>query len=235
MYQEKQIPKLSRYESTFIIIIAAYTTVLVLTNIIGSKLFDVFGATLTAGIITYPITFLLTDVCSELYGEKRSRMVVYIGFFMNLLMLVIVQISIYLSPSLSWGSTIVPSLNSPELMQSAWVATFGVGAYLVFGSMLAYMVSHLVDVRVFHFVKSFTGEKYLWLRNNVSTIVAQLIDTIIVNAILFYGVFGWGFWQGVSVMLTIYLFKLAIALIDTPLIYASIYWLKKYFQNDSNN
>ena len=97
--------------------------------------------------------------------------------------------------------------------------------------MLAYMTAQLLDVRLYHFWKKLTKGKHLWLRNNGSTMVSQFVDTAIVNSILFYWGFGWEFWQGVEVMLTIYFYKLMIAIIDTPLIYLGVHLTKKQLQN----
>ena len=95
--------------------------------------------------------------------------------------------------------------------------------------MLAYMVAQLLDVRLYHMWKKITKGKYLWIRNNGSTSISQLVDTFIVNSILFYWGFGWEFWQGISVMFTIYIYKLILAALDTPLIYLSVAIIRKKF------
>ena len=221
-----QSQSLNRYNLVYLVLATTFVVLLVLTNIIGQKLFILFGETLTAGIITYPLTFLITDVTSEIYGAKRARLMVILGFAMSLLMLILVQVSIALPESPFWNSTLVDGYTEGSSMQNAWVASFGVGWWLVTGSMLAYAIAQLVDVRLFHFFRNLTGGKHLWLRNNGSTLISQLIDTFTVNSFLFYGAFGWDFWTGIRVMFTIYLFKLAIALFDTPLCYLSVSGLK---------
>ena len=92
--------------------------------------------------------------------------------------------------------------------QNAFNSVFSVNGKLLFGSMLAYMVAQLLDVRLYHMWKKITKGKYLWIRNNGSTSISQLVDTFIVNSILFYWGFGWEFWQGISVMFTIYILSL---------------------------
>ena len=217
-----------RYEISYLVILTTFTTLLVLTNVIGAKLFIVSGITLTAGIITYPLTFLLTDVCSEVFGAKRSRIIILVGFAMSLLMLMIVQISIALPPSAVWASELVPQFDNGAKMQEVWVATFSLGWWLVSGSMLAYMLAQLCDVAVFHWIRKLTRGRYLWLRNNGSTIVSQLVDTFVVNSFLFYGAFGWDFIVGLKIMAVIYVFKILIALLDTPLCYLCVKQLRRY-------
>jgi len=200
----------------------------VLTNIIGQKLFVWFDQTLTAGLITYPLTFLITDMVSEIYGKRRADRMVIMGFTMTLVMLVIVQISMALPASPIWASTLATNMDDGIAMQNAWMASFGVGGWLVGGSMCAYLAAQLTDNWLFHFWRRLTNGKHLWLRNNGSTMVSQLVDTFIVNSFLFYGAFGWEFVAGLKVMAVIYLFKLGIAAADTPLCYLGIFALRRY-------
>ena len=223
-------PPLPWADRVYVLLAMMFVTLLVLTNIIGQKLFVWFGETLTAGIITYPLTFLITDVVSEIFGKRRADRMVLMGFFMSLLMLVIVQISIALPASPFWASTIAEGLDNGEAMQNAWVASFGVGWWLVTGSMTAYLVAQLADNFLFHFWRGVTRGKHLWLRNNGSTMVSQLLDTFIVNSFLFYGAFGWEFIQGIQVMAVIYLFKLAIAACDTPFCYLAIFAVRRFIE-----
>ncbi|MEE9393580.1 MAG: queuosine precursor transporter [Planctomycetota bacterium] len=217
-------------ERAYLFLVTTFATLLVLTNVIGAKLFvdPFFGQTLTTGIITYPLTFLITDVVSEIYGKHRADRMVIIGFVMSLLMLAVVQISISVPASPFWTSQYVPEFDNATLMQKGWLASFGVGKWLVCGSMCAYLAAQLCDNYLFHFWRRLTKGRHLWLRNNLSTPVSQLVDTFIVGCFLFYGAFGWGFWAGVEVMLVIYLFKLAIALLDTPLCYLGVWALRRH-------
>ena len=222
----------SRRDRVYVVLAVLFVTLLILTNIIGQKLFLLFGETLTAGLITYPLTFLITDLVSEIYGKRRADRMVVMGFAMTLVMLVIVQISIALPASPIWGSTIAVGLADGPAMQNAWLGSFGVGWWLVTGSMCAYLIAQLIDNWLFHFWRQLTNGKHLWLRNNGSTMFSQLVDTFIVNSFLFYGAFGWEFVAGLKVMGVIYLFKLAIAALDTPLCYLAIGGLKRYLSAD---
>ena len=221
-------------DQTYIILTTLFSVVLVLTNIIGVKLFQgPFNSNthaLTTGIITYPVTFLLTDVVSEIWGAKKANTMVLIGFLMSIVMLLLVQIAIHLPAHPYWVAPDNPfEYGSVSEYQNAFNSVFSVNGKLLFGSMLAYMVAQLLDVRLYHMWKRITKGKYLWIRNNGSTSISQLVDTFIVNSILFYWGFGWEFWQGISVMFTIYCYKLILAAIDTPLIYLSVALIRKKF------
>lgn len=218
--------------TVFAVLMAAFVVVLVLTNIIGVKLFlafpetlpkGIFGEaiTLTTGLITYPITFLLTDIVCEVFGRKRANLMVVTGFVMSLVSLVLIHIALVLPGSPAWPLGNAGYETIAE-MQKAFESVFTLPGILIFGSMTAYLVAQLLDVRMFHFWKRVTDGKHLWLRNNASTIVSQLVDTIIVNSI-FLG-FGLGLdWATVGqIIIASYLFKILIALIDTPFCYLGV-------------
>ena len=213
----------SRYERIYLVLAASFVTLLVLTNIVGIKLFrsplDPEFA-LTTGIITYPLTFLFTDLVSEIYGKKRADFMVALGFGMSLLMLLIVQVAVAVPPHPFWVAGFYESVDQ---YQYAFESVFSLQGILLFGSMLAYLCAQLTDNYLYHFWKRLTGGKHLWLRNNGSTWISQLVDTAIVNSILFYGGFGMEFWTGVGIMWTIYWHKLIIAAIDTPFIYGGVW------------
>lgn len=225
-------------ESVFSVLMAGFVVMLVLTNIIGVKLFlafpetlpnGIFGQaiTLTTGLITYPLTFLITDVVCEVYGRQKANLMVVTGFFMSLLSLVLIQIALALPGSPAWTS-VSPAFNTVGDMQTAFESVFTLPGVLIFASMTAYLVAQLLDVRMFHFWKRVTGGRHLWLRNNASTMVSQMVDTIIVNSI-FLG-FGLGLgWTLVSqIVIASYVFKLLIAALDTPFIYLGVALVRRY-------
>ncbi|MGA0393256.1 MAG: queuosine precursor transporter [Rhodospirillales bacterium] len=231
--QNNEITELSQKSfAVFAVLMAAFVVVLVLTNIIGVKLFlafpetlpkGIFGEaiTLTTGLITYPITFLLTDIVCEVFGRKRANLMVVTGFVMSLVSLVLIHIALVLPGAPAWPSG-NPDYGTVGEMQKAFESVFTLPGILIFGSMTAYLAAQLLDVRLFHFWKRLTQGKHLWLRNNASTIVSQLVDTIIVNSI-FLG-FGLGLdWVIVGqIIVASYLFKILIALIDTPFCYLGV-------------
>jgi len=231
-------------ERIYLLLATAFSVVLVLTNIIGFKLFQAPfkpDFALTAGIITYPVTFLITDIVSEVYGKRRADFMVLVGFLMSLLMLGIVQMAVYLAPHPYWvppdapffadgwqaGEGLSAGGTALQGYQHAFHSVFALNGILLVGSMLAYLCAQLTDNYLFHFWKRLTKGKHLWLRNNGSTMVSQAVDTLVVNSILFFVGFGMDYATGFSIMLTIYVYKLVFAVLDTPLIYLGVYGVKR--------
>ena len=247
---------LSKSDKTYVFMASMFVTILVLTNIIGTKLFLIFAETfpegffgspfiLTSGIITYPLTFWFTDIVSEIWGKKRADLMVIYGFFASLIMLGILMLAKALPPAAIWtigahhaefynpiyhikdAAGTVTGVRS-EAAQAAFEFTFEAPGILLFSSMLAYLVAQLTDNYLFHFWRRLTAGKHLWLRNNGSTAVSQLLDTMIVNGIFLN--FYWGLPAGtiVEIIITVYVFKLGMALLDTPFIYLGVFALKKF-------
>jgi len=229
-----------REETAYVVLASAFSVVLVLTNVVGVKLFtfDYFGLldkpiTLTSGIVTYPLTFLFTDVVSEMYGKKRADFMVILGFFLSLLMLGIVALVTGLPGAEVWVNR---ELGFSEVagMQRAFETVFTLPGVLVAASMTAYLTAQLLDNRLFHFWRRRTKGKYLWLRNNGSTIISQFIDTIIVNSIFL----GWGMGLSAevvwSVILANYVCKVCLAALDTPMIYLTVHFLRRYLGQKEN-
>ena len=227
-------PMTERARLVYLWYAAAFAVVLVLTNIIGTKLFLLDleplnqllnggdPITLTAGIVTYPITFWLTDVVSEIWGRKRADAMVILGFGMSLLMLLTVQVAKALPPS-DWYTLPERGFETGAAMDNAFHAVFAYPHILLFASMTAYLVAQLFDVRLYHFWWRVTKGKHLWVRNNGSTMISQLVDTIIVNGIFLR--FGLGMeWSAVwAVIVAVYVCKMIMAWIDTPLIYLGVF------------
>jgi uncharacterized PurR-regulated membrane protein YhhQ (DUF165 family) len=245
------------YERVYLLLAASFAVLLVLTNILGIKLFvapgyeitsrilfflpaDANGFALTTGIITYPLTFLITDLVSEIYGKRRADFMVLVGFLMSVLMLIIAQIALRVPPHMYWVPppdpqalgffadwVPAPFYDSVGGYQHAFASVFSLNGVLLLGSMCAYAVAQLSDNWLYHFWKRTTKGRHLWLRNNGSTVISQLLDTAIVNSFLFFIGFGWGLWQAVQVMVVIYVYKVIIALLDTPLIYLGVFVLRR--------
>ena len=226
------------YIKIYSILMSVFVVMLVLTNIIGTKIFILFGNTfpngifgsplaLTAGIITYPITFLVTDVTSEIFGKKRANLMVIVGFFCSLLTLLIITIVLNLEPSEIWLSG--TSYSNIDEIELAFKTVFTLPGVLIFASMLAYLVAQLIDIKIFHFIKKVTKSKHLWLRNNLSTMVSQLIDTIIVNSIFLGFGMGLQFEVVCKIIIANYLIKILFAMIDTPLVYVVTHNIKKKY------
>ena len=182
--------------------------------------------TLTTGILTYPLTFVLTDLVSELWGRKRADFMVWMGFAMSFVMLVLVKLARALPPSPLWTNAELGM--DADGLQAAFDASFFYPGSLLFASMTAYLVAQLLDVRLYHFWWRVTKGGHMWVRNNGSTMISQLVDTIIVNGIFLH----WGLlmdWATVfEIIAAVYLCKVVLALLDTPLIYVGRAMLWRY-------
>ena len=202
----------------YIILAGIFIASLVTCNLIANKFvtvnlgFKVF--IVSAGILPYPLTFLVTDLISELYGQKKANLVVFSGFVASIFVLSFLWLGAQFN---SIPNSIVDNFTYNLVFQNAW--------RLITASMAAYLFAQFIDVRIFHFWKKLTNGKHLWLRNNGSTIASQLIDTTLVISILFVGV--WDTDQILSAIIDGWIFKMLMALLDTPIIYAIIYFLKR--------
>lgn len=223
---------LSRESSCYLVMVTTFSVVFVLGNVVGVKLIraPLFSdLALTPGVLTYPLTFLLTDIVSEIWGEKRANFMVYMGFFMSLLMLAVIQMAMVLPGHPVWAVPGNPyGYETVEEYQRAFTSVFGINGKLLFGSMLGYLVAQLIDVRLFHLIRRATGGKYLWLRNNGSTMISQLIDTFIVGSCFLFWGLGMDFQAGLAVMGSLYVYKWFFAICDTPFVYLGRALLCRY-------
>ena len=206
----------------FLIFAALFVASLVASNLIFQKFFywDFFGwyrFEISVGILPYPITFLITDLISELYGKKKANQVVTAGIFASFFSLLIVFVA-DLAPASDWS----PVTNS------MFTKVFGATVIAVMASMTAYLLAQYVDIHIFHFWKKLTRGKHLWLRNNASTFFSQFVDTCAVLLLLCsFGQIDWTLFG--SLLLSGFLFKVLIALLDTPVLYFSVYLFRKRF------
>ena len=201
----------------FLVLSGIFIASLVTCNLIANKFVTVdFGFKVfivSAGILPYPLTFLVTDLISELYGQKKANLVVFSGFVASMFVLLFLWLG-------GQFNAIPDSLVNDETYNSVFRNAWR----LIAASMIAYLFAQFVDVRIFHFWKRLTNGKHLWLRNNGSTIASQLVDTTLVICILFIGV--WNTDQIISAIIDGWIFKMLMALIDTPIIYGVIHLLK---------
>ena len=179
--------------------------------------FGNFTFEISAGILPYPITFLVTDIISEIYGRKKANQLVISGFIASIFIMLVTMIA-QTVPATSWS----------PINDETFTKVFGLFGPAVFASMTAYLIAQFVDIRIFHILKEFTKGKHLWLRNNGSTIFSQLVDTSAVLLLLCsFDVIEWS--RFYSLLINGFLFKLLVALVDTPLFYLSSWYLKKSF------
>ena len=208
---------------------ALFITSLVVSNLIFQKFFywkpfgdvTVFGAPLfeiSVGVLPYPLTFLITDLISEIFGQKKANQIVTAGIFASFFSMGIVLIS-----------DLAPAIPGSPVDDVLFSQVFALSPIAVLASMLAYLCAQYVDIAIYHFWKRLTKGRYLWLRNNFSTFSSQIIDTTtVVGLLCLFGVIPWKMFQGL--VISGVLFKIFIALLDTPLLYLFVYILRKRFK-----
>jgi len=205
-----------------------FITSLVVSNLIFQKFFywypvnvEIFGSKLfeiSVGILPYPITFLITDLISEIYGKKRANDIVIVGVFASLFSLLIIYVA-----------SIVPATSWSPVNDSLFNTAFGNSTIAVFASMITYLFAQFVDIHIYHFWKRLTKGKHLWLRNNFSTWFSQFIDTFTILSLLCsFGIIDWANFKGL--LISGFLFKVFVALLDTPLLYLGVYLFRKRFK-----
>ena len=228
----------ARREGVFLVLAGLFIATLAMLNILGITRFvdlsfevPLLGLrvpmVIAVGMLPYPVTFLCTDFISEFYGRRRANGVVLVGLLVNLWVM-----------GFLWLGGVLPGAGSDapdglffELRRLAFGA--------VFASMVAYLVAQLIDVQLFHFWKRLTGGRHLWLRNNGSTMVSQLVDTTAVILITHFYAHalplepGLALWPQLGVLIgSGYAFKLAVAAADTLPFYLGVRWLRGYLGPD---
>lgn len=189
--------------SNLMLLKGIFITSLIIANIVSAKVVSFWGLVVPAAIVAYPLTFLMTDVIGELWGKDEANKTVKLGFICQLMSLALIGAAILLP--------VAEFANNQAEFQSIMGQSFRV----VGASLIAYLLAQFNDVHIFHALKAKTGGKYKWLRNNVSTMTSQLIDTAIFITIAFYGVVP----SIMTMILSQYLIKVVYALLDTPFFY----------------
>lgn len=206
----------------YLILGALFIASLVVSNLIFQKFFywDFFGIytfEISVGILPYPITFLITDIISEVYGKKKANQVVTAGIFASFFSLLII-----------YTSAAVPATDWSPIDDALFNKVFGATAIAVLASMMAYLFAQYIDIQIFHFWKRVTKGKHLWIRNNFSTFFSQFIDTFTVLFLLCsFGKIDWALFGGL--LLSGFLFKVLVAVCDTPFLYGAVFALRKRF------
>jgi len=205
----------------YVLLGGLFITALVACNLIANKFVTVnlgfYTFILSAGVLPYPLTFLITDILSEIYGRAKTNMVVLVGFVASLFVLLILWMGGQFN---AIPNSPVSNYDYNTVFQNSW--------RVILASMVAYLIAQLIDVRMFHFWKKLTKGKKLWLRNNASTVVSQLVDTTLVVLVLFIGR------EDAETMAGFirdgWFFKAICALIDTLFIYIIVGYLRKLFR-----
>lgn len=238
----------SRSTRLFVLLTAFFVGNAVVAEFVGVKIFalettlglppfgwDLFGQTgslsFTAGVLIWPIVFILTDVINEYFGRRGVRLISYAAVGMISYAFLFAYASIGLAPAAFWV-TVNAAQGVPD-MQAAYASVFGQGLWTIGGSITAFFVGQLIDVSIFHRIRRLTGERWIWLRATASTAVSQLLDSFIVLYIAF--VLGPQQWP-ISLFLAVgtvnYCYKMIAAVGLSPLLYVSRRWIENYLGPD---
>ncbi len=193
---------------------ALFVSSMVMVNTLGTKITTILGVRVSVGIFFVPVLFLITDIIGEVFGRKEASRFVNMATVMLVLLFVMISVCIAVPPNEGWG------------MQAEYAMVFGSSLRMTIASLVSFVVAQQLDVFMFSFWGKVTKGKHLWIRNNLSTIVSQFLDTTIFEFIAFYKLtpkftVGYIF----SLILPYWLFKVVFALLDTPFCYLGVWWL----------
>lgn len=206
----------------YLILGGLFIASLVVSNLIFQKFFswDFFGLytfEVSVGILPYPVTFLITDIISEVYGKQKANQVVTTGIFASFFSLLII-----------YSANVVPATAWSPVDDELFRKVFGATTIAVFASMTAYLLAQYTDIQLFHFWKKLTNGRHLWHRNNFSTFLSLFVDTFSVLFLLCsFGKIEWELFG--ALLLSGFLFKIIVAALDTPFLYAGVFALRKRF------
>ncbi len=220
--QKKKLAK-----NLYLLLAGLFITSLVVSNLIFQKFFywypfdiKIFGNSLfelSVGVLPYPITFLITDLISEIYGKKSANQVVITGIFAS-----------FFSMGILLMANEVPAIKNSPIDDQTFNEVFALSPIAVLASMIAYLIAQFIDIRIYHFWKNLTQGKMLWLRNNFSTFTSQFVDSLLVIGLLsIFGVLEWTLFWGL--VISSFLFKILVAALDTPLLYLFVGVFRRTF------
>lgn len=212
----------TKKDIVFIILTGIFITNAIVAELIGGKLIQIGPFLMSIGILPWPVVFLTTDLINEHFGKDGVKKLSFItaGLIAYCILLLFIGTKI---PAFETGQTV---------NDSQFYAVFGQGLFIMVASIIAFLVSQLVDVSVFWILRNKTGKKMIWLRSTGSTIVSQLIDSFIVSGIAFWLTGKISTKDYINMSLSGYSFKLIIAIALTPLIYLGHFLINKYLQED---
>ncbi|MDT4761758.1 queuosine precursor transporter [Sphaerochaeta sp. PS] len=195
---------------------ALYITSMVLVNTIGSKIITLLGVRVSVGIFFMPVLFLVTDIVGEVKGHRDATLFVNMSIAMLVILFVMTGISVKIPPNPTWD------------MQEQYQQIFGMSMRMSLASLISFSVSQNIDIQIFMLFRKINQGKHLWIRNNISTMVSQFIDTVIFMFIAFYHLtpkftVAYVF----TLIIPYWIFKVVFALIDTPFCYLGVKWLSK--------
>ncbi len=209
----------------------------ILAEFIGVKIFTVEGSlgidkfninmfgvpdlsfNMSAGVVTWPLIFIMTDIINEYFGVKQVRFLSILAAILISYAFIVVGFTMNLVPSDFWVNQTIDGVNVN--MNAAFNGIFGQGMWIIAGSIIAFLIGQMADVLIFHRIKRLTGERFLWLRATGSTLISQLIDSFVVIFIAFYlnPQYNWSWQMVAAIGLVNYTYKFIVAILMTPLLY----------------
>lgn len=225
---------LSRPQRVYVVCAAVFLTALVIAEATAGKFFTAFrlpfavsilgerfeSVVMTAGVIAFPVTFVATDILNEYFGRPGIRFVTYVGLAMVLFAFGLLQVALA-----------VPTAPASPVPDAAFAAVFGTTTRVIAGSLVAYVVGQLLDIALFHRLRQWTGGRHLWLRATGSTLGSQLVDTLVVLSVAFWGQLSLP--TILAITLFNYAYKVAIAVAVTPLVYGAHAAIDRYLGRDA--
>jgi queuosine precursor transporter len=215
---------MTRRDKVFIILTGIFVTNAVLAELLGTKLFEIFNAKMTVGVLLWPVVFVTTDVVNEYFGKQGVR-------YLSLLTVFLISFTFVAL----YAAIQIPASSISPVNDETFQKVFGQSLWIIIGSITAFLFSQFLDVTVFWFLREKTGTKHLWLRSTGSTVISQLIDTFIVIGIAFYLPGKLSLNDYVTISFTNYTYKFLIALLMTPIIYAVHILIDKFLGKDSSD
>jgi queuosine precursor transporter len=212
---------LNKKQTLYIVLSGIFITNAIVAELIGGKLIDVYGVPMSIGILPWPIVFITTDLINEYFGKQGVKKISFITAFLIAYTFFILFFAIK-----------IPSSGLSSINSVQFKSVFGQSQLIIIGSIIAFLVSQLIDTTLFHFLKNKTGDKLIWLRSTGSTVISQLFDTFIVLGIAFYlpGIMDANTY--IASGFTGYSIKLLIAVAMTPFIYLGHFLIDKYLMKD---
>jgi hypothetical protein len=202
--------------SRLAILLGLFVGLIIGMNLLGNKIMSLFGVSVSVAIFMVPLTFLITDIVEEVYGKKVVKQFIFVGLFTLIVTFIYTAFFIWLTPHERFAHN------------EAYTTVFGSSLRIMLASALAFLLAQLNDMYTFAWLKEKTGGRMLWLRNNISTMLSQFIDSVVFMFVAFYMVsptFTAPFI--IQLIIPYYLFKVAFALLDTPFVYLGVNWLKR--------
>lgn len=213
--------KLTKKQIVFILLGGIFITNAIVAELIGGKLINIGPFILSVGILPWPIVFVATDLINEYYGKEGVKKLTYLttGLILYTFLLL-------------FGAMLIPASGVSSVTDEAFNQVFGQGMWIIIASVIAFVISQLLDATLFALFKKKTGDKMIWLRSTGSTVISQLFDSFIVSGIAFWMTGKVSTEDYINMAATGYSFKLILAICLTPLIYLGHYVIKRYLSNE---